>query len=124
MHASSAACMLPPLLSLAAAACTLPLLLAAGCCGTRLLLAPTHSPSQPLPPPSLQAGSQEYWMPNGPLLAIEFLVMGFLELKRLQVPHGGGTARPGAGVWHALQATHSRSTAATCAPRAAVVHAC
>lgn len=31
-----------------------------------------------------EAGSEEYWMPNGPLLAIEFLVIGFLELKRFQ----------------------------------------
>ena len=32
-----------------------------------------------------EAGAQEYWMPNGPLLAIEAVIMGFLELKRYQV---------------------------------------
>lgn len=31
-----------------------------------------------------EAGAQEYWMPNGPLLAIEAVVMGFFELKRFQ----------------------------------------
>ncbi|GAB4816015.1 hypothetical protein N2152v2_003061 [Parachlorella kessleri] len=31
-----------------------------------------------------EAGSQEYWLPNNALLAIEFLVLGFLELKRYQ----------------------------------------
>jgi light-harvesting complex I chlorophyll a/b binding protein 5 len=31
-----------------------------------------------------EAGAQEYWMPGGPLLAIEAVVMGFLELKRYQ----------------------------------------
>ena len=32
----------------------------------------------------LQAGSEEYWAPTAPLLAIEFVVLGFLELKRFQ----------------------------------------
>ncbi|WP_289480637.1 chlorophyll a/b-binding protein, partial [Klebsiella pneumoniae] len=31
-----------------------------------------------------EAGAQEYWMDNNALLAIEFLVVGFLELKRFQ----------------------------------------
>jgi light-harvesting complex I chlorophyll a/b binding protein 5 len=35
-------------------------------------------------PKWFEAGSEEYWMPTAPLLAIEFLVLGFLELKRFQ----------------------------------------
>jgi light-harvesting complex I chlorophyll a/b binding protein 5 len=31
-----------------------------------------------------EAGAQEYWMDNGPLLAVEAVIMGFLELKRFQ----------------------------------------
>jgi len=31
-----------------------------------------------------EAGAQEYWMANGPLLAVEAVIMGFLELKRFQ----------------------------------------
>lgn len=33
-------------------------------------------------PKWFEAGAEEYWMPSGPLLAIEFLIMGFFELKR------------------------------------------
>ncbi|KAL4447792.1 hypothetical protein ABPG75_005011 [Micractinium tetrahymenae] len=39
-----------------------------------------------------EAGAQEYWMPNAPLLAIEFVIMGFLELKRLQGFNETGTS--------------------------------
>ena len=35
-------------------------------------------------PKWFEAGAQEYWMDNNALLAIEFLVLGFLELKRFQ----------------------------------------
>eukprot|EP00887_Chlorella_sp_A99_P000032 scaffold16.g32.t1 len=34
--------------------------------------------------PWWEAGAQEYWISNNALLAIEFLVVGFLELKRYQ----------------------------------------
>lgn len=33
-------------------------------------------------PKWFEAGAEEYWMPSAPLLAIEFLIMGFFELKR------------------------------------------
>ncbi len=33
-------------------------------------------------PKWFEAGAEEYWMPSGPLLAVEFLIMGFFELKR------------------------------------------
>lgn len=35
-------------------------------------------------PKWFEAGAEEYWMPNNALLAIEFVIMGFLELKRYQ----------------------------------------
>jgi light-harvesting complex I chlorophyll a/b binding protein 5 len=41
-------------------------------------------------PKWFDAGAQDYWIDNNSLLAIEFLVLGFLELKRFQVGAGWG----------------------------------
>ncbi|KAI8101533.1 Photosystem I chlorophyll a/b-binding protein 5 [Picochlorum sp. SENEW3] len=35
-------------------------------------------------PKWFEAGAEEYWMPNNALLAVEAVIMGFLELKRYQ----------------------------------------
>ena len=55
---------------------------------------------------------QEYWLPNNALLAIEFLVLGFLELKRYQgfketgsVSRLGWLGLPPVGCWRCAQHT-------------------
>lgn len=54
-------------------------------------------------PAWFEAGKENYWIDNNALLAIEFLVLGFLELKRYQVgqPSVGwlGQAGWGRGGW-------------------------
>jgi hypothetical protein len=45
-------------------------------------------------PAWFEAGSKDYGFPNAPLLAIEAVIMGFLETKRLQGFKSNGTVRP------------------------------
>jgi len=43
-------------------------------------------------PKWFEAGAEEYWMPSIALTPIEFLIVGFLELKRLQGYNETGTS--------------------------------
>lgn len=44
-------------------------------------------------PAWFEAGSKDYNFPNAPLLAVEAVIMGFLETKRLQGFKSTGTVR-------------------------------
>ncbi len=68
-----------------------------------------QSPLCPLLPTNVSPGAKDYDIPSAPLLAIEFVIMGFLETKRYQgfketgtVSHSSDRHGSTPCLWHAI----------------------